>query len=343
MVSSKQDCRLTLYIKTEVIFMKFVRTLSTYVLASLLCTCITIVDAMKRGADPEDDTHSQESSLHKRRKTISPIEEFFATPHEGLFAGTLNYLPPEIQTRIADFAVGNGTTQDIRDLLHLEQTCAYLYKIGHTNSTMNIRITPKDLTNNLTFTSYLTSLASFFSTHINIKHINLDVSKTNISNEQLQLLLQLPRIKSSLISLDCSCCYLLTSLPTLPATLKKLDLSGCPVTQLPTIPPTLQILICSFCYLLTSLPALPPTLRTLFCSYCSQLKTLPALPVTIKKLDCSSCPITQLPSIPPTLKKFFYFFCDQLKTATLPQSWQNSPMEELLLDEIPGIKITYVN
>lgn len=80
----------------------------------------------------------------------------------------------------------------------------------------------------------------------------------------------------------------LTSLPTLPSTLTKLNCSGNQLTSLPVLPSTLTQLDCSFNEI-TSLPELPSTLTKLDCSG-NQLTTLPRLPSTLTTLDCSYNP-----------------------------------------------------
>jgi len=68
----------------------------------------------------------------------------------------------------------------------------------------------------------------------------------------------------------------LTSLPSLPPSLKKLYCENNRLTSLPPLPASLEILDC-FNNRLTSLPHLPFTLKKLYC-YDNQLTDLPDLP-----------------------------------------------------------------
>lgn len=93
----------------------------------------------------------------------------------------------------------------------------------------------------------------------------------------------------------------LTSLPTLPLSLGKLD---CNCNQLRSLPElkivfNLKILICDD-NRLTSLPILPPNLQTLICDD-NQLTSLPILPLNLQKLNCSNNRLTSLPTLPSTL------------------------------------------
>ena len=93
---------------------------------------------------------------------------------------------------------------------------------------------------------------------------------------------------TKLKELDCRHSELLTCLPVLPATLKKLMIMNCPLlTCLPELPTTLTKLWCHICPLLTALPELPDTLTDLRCYECPLITALPELPATLTKLWCS--------------------------------------------------------
>ena len=79
-----------------------------------------------------------------------------------------------------------------------------------------------------------------------------------------------------------------------------LFLSQLDLTTLPTLPPTLRILICSGNENLTSLPSLPLTLECLYCDN-NRLDSLPPLPPGLEILNCSGNPLQTLPPLPDGL------------------------------------------
>ena len=85
------------------------------------------------------------------------------------------------------------------------------------------------------------------------------------------------------------------------------------LTTLPTLPASLRELYCSRNPLLTTLPELPATLETLHCSRNPLLTTLPELPATLDYLDCHNNPLlATLPIIPPTLQDLYCVNCPLL-------------------------------
>lgn len=138
---------------------------------------------------------------------------------------------------------------------------------------------------------------------------------------------------TSLTHLNCETNHL-TSLPTLPNTLKHLFCSVNDLTSLPTLPTGLITLSCpyndltsltslpiSLKYLivhnnkLASLPGLSDSLKLLWC-YNNQLTTLPTLSSQLVSLNCGFNFITSLPELPPFLANLS---CAYNKLITLPE------------------------
>ena len=92
----------------------------------------------------------------------------------------------------------------------------------------------------------------------------------------------------------------LTSLPTLPDNLKKLNCTKNNLTTLPKLPITLTSLFC-FSNELTILPSLPNGLLILFCTH-NKLTRLPSLPNGLGILYCSNNELTRLPKLPDSLE-----------------------------------------
>ncbi len=106
----------------------------------------------------------------------------------------------------------------------------------------------------------------------------------------------------------------ITSLPTLPNTLKYLICSDNLLTGLPVLPAGLLELECNTNQL-TALPVLPIGLVKLEC-YQNQLSSLPVLPSSLKELWCGSNNVTALaPSLPPTLE---WLVCNDNHITTFP-------------------------
>ena len=121
----------------------------------------------------------------------------------------------------------------------------------------------------------------------------------------------------------------ITTLPSLPTSLRKLFCINTTLTSLPELPSTLQVLYCTNTPI-TELPSLPPTLQKLHC-HTTQITSLPPLPANLNYIDCSITQITTLPSLPPKLR---YLACieTQIKILSeLPSSLrelycQNTPL-----------------
>jgi hypothetical protein len=92
----------------------------------------------------------------------------------------------------------------------------------------------------------------------------------------------LPSLPSSLRAITCMRNGL-TSLPPLPPSLIRMCVDHNDITQLPELPPHLNMLSCSYNEL-TSLPPLPP-LRSLFL-FGNLLESLPELPSTLTCMVC---------------------------------------------------------
>jgi hypothetical protein len=84
----------------------------------------------------------------------------------------------------------------------------------------------------------------------------------------------------------------ITTLPSLPAQLQRLNVSSCEHLQsLPVLPTTLQTLCCDSCDALIALPSsLSSTALTeLGCDGCVSLQRLPDLPESLTELNAQSC------------------------------------------------------
>lgn len=111
---------------------------------------------------------------------------------------------------------------------------------------------------------------------------------------------ELPPIPDGIVSLNCSACYRLMSLPeTLPDSIERLCINN---TNIKTLP-----------------KKLPNSLVDLWCAK-SQLECLPeTLPDSIVYIDCSYTNITKLPEhLPASLESLF---CRYSKLSSLPQTF----------------------
>ena len=108
-------------------------------------------------------------------------------------------------------------------------------------------------------------------------------------------------------NLDTLECYnnLLTSLPSLPASLTRLSCNDNQLTSLPSLPTSL-IFLSNLDNFLTSLPSLPASLTTLRVDN-NNVSTLPPLPNGLSQLWCSYNNINQLPALPDSLKTLICF------------------------------------
>ncbi|EGN7964251.1 E3 ubiquitin--protein ligase [Salmonella enterica] len=97
----------------------------------------------------------------------------------------------------------------------------------------------------------------------------------------------------------------LTSLPTLPAGLRRLLVAGNQLTSLPPLPAGLQVLSVSDNQL-TSLPLLPAGLELLTLERNPQLVRLPPLPEGLQTLSVDANPqLTRLPALPSGLQRLY--------------------------------------
>lgn len=116
----------------------------------------------------------------------------------------------------------------------------------------------------------------------------------------------------ALVVLDCNDNQL-TSLPSLPASLRYLRCQNNQLTSLPSPPTALMLLYCHYNQL-TSLPSLPSSLEVLYCIN-NQLTSLPSLPASLESLSCGLNQITELPSLPTSLE---YLGCNGNQLTNLP-------------------------
>jgi hypothetical protein len=98
---------------------------------------------------------------------------------------------------------------------------------------------------------------------------------------------------------------LLSNLPALPSTLTYFSCYGNTISSMPSLPASLTYLDCGM-NMLGSLPVLPSPLTTLFCGV-NQLDSLPALPQSLTRLYCNNNLLTSLPSLPDSLQRFYCF------------------------------------
>ena len=81
-------------------------------------------------------------------------------------------------------------------------------------------------------------------------------------------------------NLTCRNCSYLNEIPSLPKSLKGLDILGAKIKKLPKLPSTLMYLQCAYTEI-TELPKLPAGLKDLRCYGNSNLISLPSLPATL--------------------------------------------------------------
>lgn len=122
----------------------------------------------------------------------------------------------------------------------------------------------------------------------------------------------LPTLPNTLKWLDCNHNQL-TSLPTLPTSLTYLDCEANQLTNLPTLPNTLTGLEC-FGNFITNLPTLPNSLKTLQCA-ANALTSLPTLPDSLIYMECHVNSLTSLPTLP---SKLWYLQCNSNSLTSLP-------------------------
>ena len=129
----------------------------------------------------------------------------------------------------------------------------------------------------------------------------------------LNQLTSLPSLPTSLKDLDCYSNQL-SSLPELPSSLEYLDCYYNQLTSLPSLPNSLTHLYC-YSNQLTSLPTLPDNLASL-CCYSNQLTSLPILPDNLADLRCYSNQLTSLPELPNRLT---HLYCYNNQLSSLPE------------------------
>lgn len=95
----------------------------------------------------------------------------------------------------------------------------------------------------------------------------------------------------------------LTSLPTLPRSLKMLYCYCNKLVSLPELPNALLVLECDW-NMLSELPNLPNTLQILICNN-NMLSSLVLEHESLQVLDCSNNYITNITSLPINLKEFY--------------------------------------
>lgn len=103
----------------------------------------------------------------------------------------------------------------------------------------------------------------------------------------------------------------ITELPSFPPTVRYIRIHNTQLTKLPPLPPTLVYLNCYVNMELTELPQLPSSLKTLWCGY-TLIPKLPDLPDSLEKLGCQNTPITELPPLPPSLRELDCSNCPNL-------------------------------
>ncbi len=266
-----------------------------------------------------------------------------------LSAGDLDVLPPEILVLIANFVAQTSSTTEthenndsssntsssssikatqinnspIYDLLSMKRACKYLQTIGQTVNKITIRITNKTLTS---FDKFLIDLSNFLAKNPQIKTLHVDVSNTNITNNQLARLLALPQIQNSMKSLNATGCNNITSLSCnnvtkitalhLPNSLTWLSCDGCTGLTSLQLPNSLTMFSCNGCTGLTSLH-LPNGLTTLYCNSCTGLTAL-QLPNSLTELLCSGCTWLTSLQLPNGLATLSCNGCTGLTSLQLP-------------------------
>ncbi|MBP7184621.1 MAG: T9SS type A sorting domain-containing protein [Saprospiraceae bacterium] len=131
-----------------------------------------------------------------------------------------------------------------------------------------------------------------------VNAVNLSCSSSNIND------LTGIAYFDSLDTLQCNN-NLLTSISSLPGSLKVLICEYNDLTSLPVLPTSLKILRCEGNNILT-LPSLPSSLEYLQCRF-NQITVLPPLPSFLKKLECSDNFITSMPALPSGLEVLYCF------------------------------------
>ncbi len=102
------------------------------------------------------------------------------------------------------------------------------------------------------------------------------------------------------------CIFLVHTLPPLPLTMRRIEVTYCPnFTLFPPIPLSMLKLNIDNCPLLVSLPPLPPGMKDLEVSWCKSFTALPdPLPLKMERLRCWCLPLLRsVPFIPSRMKK----------------------------------------
>jgi uncharacterized repeat protein (TIGR01451 family) len=128
----------------------------------------------------------------------------------------------------------------------------------------------------------------------------------------------------------------LTSLPSLPTSLRALVCGPNQLTSLPILPTSLGTLVC-FDNQLSSLPNLPNNMLVLFISN-NQLTSLPTLPNNLENLSCENNQLSRLPVLPGSLTELNCSDNPQLYCLPfLPQSLQTCIITNTAIVCIPNM------
>ncbi len=150
----------------------------------------------------------------------------------------------------------------------------------------------------------------------------------------------------------------LTTIPSLPDSLKYLSCGIGPLSSLPPLPNGLVYLYCALGNL-SSLPTLPVTLKYLYCwnshvtnlpplpnlivldCFANPLGSLPPLPLTLLSLNCSNNSLTNLPTLPSGLVTLDCNANQLTSLPTLPFSLQNLSCQNNQLSNLPSLPALY--
>ncbi len=126
----------------------------------------------------------------------------------------------------------------------------------------------------------------------------------------------LPTLPNSLKILDISNCTLVTTIENIPDSIKWLYLRNTGLTSLSeNLPPNLEIIDASYCQNITTIPTLPDDLYELHLIGCVDLTTLPELlPSDLRYLCLNSCiNLRTLPPLPDSLRTLDLAGCTNLE------------------------------
>jgi len=168
---------------------------------------------------------------------------------------------------------------------------------------------------------------------------NLGLENT-LSVEMLNIT-SLPSLPSTIKYLYCNNTKI-TKLPPLPPMLKMLDVEHTELVELPPLPTQLEKLNCNNTKI-TELPPLPTHLEELYCCY-TKITELPPLPTSLRTLFISGMRITKLPPLPPNLISFVCFSTQITELPPLPASLEklNCPEQVSEIPPLPA-SLKYLN